>query len=974
MGSTSGGSAVSRNRVTGRGGRWLMGIAAGGLLVAGSAGVLPIVQGGSPGQASKSPADAGLSSPADTKAAKAKAQEAYGQLPMGFEQNGGQTDARVDYLARGQGFSLFLTPSQSVLSLQRQPSPASKSDAQGKTTDAAPAVLGMNLVGADPAAARVTTNALPGKSNYFIGSDPQQWQTDLPVFGQVAYKNVYPGIDVDYHGTQGQLEYDFVVAPGADPATIHLGLTGIDGLSISPDGDLVMTTPGGEIRHHRPFVFQGSGDARQEVPANFVLTGDNEVGFHLGAFDPARPLVIDPVLAYGTYLGGPANDFGFGIAVDRDGNIFLGGQTGSAVFPRGGSGDPAPVGANPTAFQFTRGGGADDAFILKLNAAGDTVLYSTYLGGSRTDAGWDLAIDSAGSAYLVGSTDSADDPGTTAVEAGFPAISTAFDRTCGSDGKCNDVLPPNFKVGACDPLVPSCTGPGDPAFLPPICPAATFPAGCPTPAGPADNFLSKLSPTGNRLLYSTFIGGSAAELNADEVPYAAQAGIALKGTTAYLTSGTYSSDFPTTAKAFQPACDSCADGVDDAYMTVINTDKNGARSMVYSTFVGGSGFDEGKAVAVDTAGNGFITGTITVDDPTPGATSFPVKNSLGGKYLGAGAYDGSQYHGGYSDAFVTKINPSSATAAESLVYSSFVGGGGKDEGWGIAVSATGPRASRPVFLTGWTTSGANPHGQVADPAQPLACAGGPAPFCDWASDSAPYFPVTAGAYDTTFGGRATTDSGSTLFLDGDAFATKVKGDGSGLQYSTFIGGQDGDNGQGIAVDSLGFAYVTGWTTCRSQDPAGSGGVLDPPPQFDPDGTPTGRNPGEPVKTGVPDCPLNLGDVGGFPQVNPLAGREKMNSTNNDNHINDSPTAAFLTKLRPDGKSVDYSVLIDGRGFDRGFSVAVRETDSTGAPLPAPEAYVTGRTGNATDFATTPGSYDTTYNGAGRDAFVTKIVG
>jgi hypothetical protein len=954
----------------------LLAVAAAGLVVAGSAGILPVIQGSdSSGSTAASRSDAAPSSQSTSKADKVRAAGAYGRVAMGFEPNAGQTDANVDYMARGQGYSVFLTPSESVVSLQapRSQSPeAGAGKASATLTTGAPAVLGMQLLGADPGAHRVATGPLPGTSNYFVGSDPQQWRTNVPTFGQVAYQGVYPGIDVDYHGTQGQLEYDFVVAPGADPAAIRLGMTGADKMSISPEGDLVLSTPNGEVRHHRPAVFQDAKDGRQAVTGDFVIKGDKEVGFQLGAFDPSRPLVIDPTLAYGTYLGGTANDFGFGIAVDRSGNSYLGGQTASAIFPKGGATDVAPRGASATAVQPTYAGGASDAFVVKLNPAGDTVLYSTYLGGSRSDAGWDLSIDSVGNAYLVGSTDSADDPGTTAVEGGFPTTGNAFDRTCGTDGKCNDVLPFNFKTAACDPLVPTCTGPGDPAFVPAICPAATFPGGCTTTPGPADNFLAKLNKTGSSLLYSTFLGGSSAEMNADEVPYAGQAGIAVIAKTAYLTSGTYSSDFPTTANAFQPGCASCADGNDDAYMTVIDTGQIGSASMLYSTYVGGTGFDEGKAVTIDKAGNGYLTGTITGVDTTPGGTTFPVKNPLAGSYAGV-PYDGSTYHGGYSDAFVTKINPKATVPAESLVYSSFVGGGGKDEGWGIAVSSKLSRTT-PVYLTGWTTSGPNPHPQVADPGHPTACDSGPGPFCDFASDPAPYFPVTAGAFDTTYAGRATTDSGSTLFLEGDAYATKVDASGTRLTYSTFIGGQDGDNGQGIAVDSTGAAYVTGWTTCRSQNPAGTGGALDPPPQFDPDGTATGRNPGEPAATGVPDCPINLGDPGGFPQVNPLAGREKMNSTNNDNHINDSPTAAFLTKLAPDGASVAYSILLDGKGFDRGFSVAVRDTDAAGAPLATPEAYVTGRTGNATDFTVTPGAYDTTYNGGGRDAFIVKIVG
>ncbi|HEV3365696.1 MAG TPA: SBBP repeat-containing protein, partial [Acidimicrobiia bacterium] len=639
----------------------------------------------------------------------------------------------------------------------------------------------------------------------------------------------------------------------------------------------------------------------------------------------------------------------------------------------------------PGAFQ-TALGGSSDAYILKMNPTGTALVYATYIGGARADAGWDLAIDDAGNAYLSGATESADDPGTTAVENGFPTTDgtngtvAAYDPTCGTDGVCNAVLPPNFFANACDPFEPACNpaDPNSPGFLTAICPPATNPNGCASAAGPSDNFLVKLSPAGDKLLYSTFFGGSAAELSPEETPYAAPMGVAVRGTSAYLTAATFSDDFPVTSRAFQPTCASCADGNTDSYLTVIDTARAAAAGLRYSSFLGGDGIDEGRAVAIDTAGIAYVTGTVTGISRELGSTTFPVKNPLTGEYLGAGPYDGSSYRGGYSDAYVAKIDVTLRTG-DTLGWSSLLGGGGTEEGWGIAVQ--GKNLGAKVFVTGYTTSGPNPNVQIEDPNHPGACAAAPdpvtgvRPWCDWASDPQPYFPITKDAYQTVFKGRATTDSGSTLYLDGDAFVTKIGNDGSQLAFSTYLGGVSADYGQDIALDSLGQSYVVGWTTCRNQDPPGPVG---PPDQFFPDGTPTGRNPGEPAQTGVPDCPA------GFPTVNAPRGLNFLNSTSIDagQELHNSPTDVFVAKLTADGRELAYSVLLNGRGFDRGFEIAVRDP----GPGSQPEAYATGRTGSPAPppapavcipicrFPVTEGSYDTTYNGAGRDAFISKIVG
>jgi hypothetical protein len=841
---------------------------------------------------------------------------------LSFETNKGQTDPDVDFLARGQGYTLFLRPTEAALSLTRA-RPAAPGRAQPKPETA---VVRMQVLGADPAARATADDILPGKVNSFTGVDRRQWITGLSTFGKVAYRGVYPGIDLVYHGRQGQLEYDFVVAPGANPASIGLGFAGADRVTLDK-GDLVVASASGEVlRQAAPRLYQDVGGRRRAVTGRFVLRGDREVGFDVGPYDARRALVIDPTLVYSTFLGGTANDFGFGIVTDPSGNVYLGGQTSSAVFPRGGAGDPPPVGATPGAYQPAKSG-SSDGYVLGLDANGTTLLFSTYIGGSLDDGGWDLGRDAAGNLYLGGSTNSSDNPGTLNVqEAAFPTTPNAFDRDCNADGDgvCAPVPPGWFQPIPDDPNTP------EDDSVPAACPLNVNPNGCATPPGLADNFLAKFNPNGSQLLYSTLLGGSDSEVSGEEVPYAGPLGIAVDGDVAYLTSWTGSADFPV-RNGFQTSCASCSAGNPDAYLAAIDTGRSGNASLAYSTFLGGSGIEDGKGVALGVAGTVYVTGT-TLEDPSVGPNDFPT----------TGTALQPRYRGGLSDAYLATIN-TSRVGASSLVASTFLGGGGTDEGWAVA-SGGGM-----VYVTGYTTSGPNPNPQVA---------GDPAPV------PKPYFPVTPNAYDTTFNGRATTASGSTLFLDGDAFVARLPSSLSALSYSTFVGGPDADYGNGIAVDYANNAYVTGWTTCRNVS-------NDTLAQFEGNGTPTGRNPGPASVTGVPNCDAP-NQAGAFPQVNPLPGGAIMNTTNLGPELHNSPTAVFVTKLNAAGSRAVYSVLLDGPGFDRGFAIAVRDRNAAGRPLPAPEAYVTGRTGR--QGYPVVNAYDATYNGGGRDAYISKISG
>jgi hypothetical protein len=309
--------------------------------------------------------------------------EDFGRLPLSFEANQGQADAAVRFLAHGPGYGLVLTDSEAVLDLHRPTdgnSPAPPAD-----------VLTMALVGARSHPAVEGVDVLAGKVNYLTGSDPAQWYTEIPTFGKVRYHDVYPGIDLVYYGSQQQLEYDFVLGPGADPSAILLNFQGTPGMDVDTEGNLLLHTSGGDVVEHAPVVYQEGAGGRQPIEGHYRLLGDGRVGFTLGAYDPGKPLVIDPILIYSTYLGGSGfrfeGDSAAGIAVDAAGNAYVTGTTNSTDFP-----------TTPDAFQHVCSGTC--AFVTKLNPAGTDLVYSTYLGFSAH--GNAIAIDTAGHSYITG--------------------------------------------------------------------------------------------------------------------------------------------------------------------------------------------------------------------------------------------------------------------------------------------------------------------------------------------------------------------------------------------------------------------------------------------------------------------------------------------------------------------------------------------------------------------------------------------
>lgn len=799
--------------------------------------------------------------------------QAQAQLPLWFEPNLGQLPTGADFGARALGHSVLLGPAGATLVYG--PSAAE--------------TLEMELLGADGGARARGLERQPGTINHFKGA-PAQWVTGVPAYARVVYEDVYPGIDVHYSGAGGTLRYDLVVAPGADPAAIALRFEGARGLSLSANGDLVVKTPLGELRHSAPAVYQHIDGNKVGVPAAFVLQGSDTVRIALGDYEAAFPLVIDPTLSYGTFIGGSGFDITFGIAVGPDGSAYVAGQTGSANFPtKGDVSCPAPTPAPTPPPAPTSSLQCDqkdnDAFVLRLSPDGSELVYATYLGGDRFDQAWDVAVDAQGNAYVIGATESADDPGTVAVEQGFPTTANAFDRTCGDDGFCDAAVP---APGSC-----------------------SAPAGCPT-VPLTDAFVAKLSADGSELLYSTYLGGSDHDQEVQTTALPSEMSIAVRGAIAYAVGSTASPDFPTTARAFKRYCGSnsdalCDDGNRDAFLSVLDTNASGASSLRYSTYLGGRGWDDAHGVAVDGAGNAYVAGTtFGFDRRGKLANNFPTKNAFQ-----------AAYGGGEADAFVAKIDPT-RRGGRSLVYSSYLGGGGRDLGWSVAVKAPRDPARDHLgaaFVTGFTDSGDDPATGARDGIKP-------------------YFPTTRGAFDRSYNGQHTQPDGSNLFLNGDAYVTKVKPSGSELAYSTYLGGGEHDVAAGIAVDRKGRAYVVGYVTCDNRDPNG------------------------------PPC------EGTFPVVNALFpdmdGRfiapEQMNI----------PTDAFVAKLTRSGGALVYSTYIPGVQFDRGFAIAVRDRDAAGAPI-TPEAYVAGRTGSS-DLPVTEGAFQTTRPGGPRDGFIFKIEG
>lgn len=639
---------------------------------------------------------------------------------LSFIPNGGQLEPRVSYFARANGYRLFFLPDRIVFDFMSVPSKAERdSDSNSEVQAVAIAVI------FDQCNADVQPQGnLPeeGTYNFFIGNDPGGWASDLCSYEEIIYQELWPGIDLLVRSERGKLKFDWILRPGGNAEQIVMHYEGADSLELDEEGNLLIHHLLGTMTDLSPLAFQEIGGEKTAVDCAFVcnprMRGALAVGFEVGAYDHAHPLWIDPAIKYTTYLGGSDSDSIFGVALDGAGNAYFVGRTASADFPTvAGAYQPALAGSN-------------DAFITKIAPDGTSLIYSTYLGGSGVDEGNAIAIDVSGAAYVTGFTTSANFPTMSAYQGARAGTQDAFVSKLSPGG--NALIYSTYLGGSAG--TSGGTGIGVNVFGQTIVGGMTnatnFPTGgggvSPTyNGGTSDGFISLFSTAGNSLLVSTFLGGTS---------FDSITGLALDSSDfVYVVGFTESADFPVTAGAFQPALSGGADG----FITKLEGDLS---ALVYSTYLGGTGNDQAESIRIDSLFHACVAGSTLSAD-------FPVT---------PGAYQAT--FGGVQDAFVTKLSADGS----SLVFSTYLGGSGTDTGNAVAVDSTDH-----VYVAGTTGS--------AD------------------------FPITPAVIPSSLTGTA------------DWFISMLSADGSELLVSYYLGGTSAQEARGIAVDRQGAVYVVGDT-------------------------------------------------------------------------------------------------------------------------------------------------------------------
>jgi hypothetical protein len=692
---------------------------------------------------------------ADVHATCATAATTMPRLPLQFEINRGQHPAEVTFAARGRGYGILLTSTGAVLTMT---APA----VSGGPAMSGAAAMRMTFAGANPAPRVSGLDALPGKANYIRGRDPRAWRTNIPTYARVASREIYPGIDLVFYGNQQQLEYDLVLAPHADPTRIALTFEGVERVELTPEGELLLRVPGAtagaaiELRQRKPVIYQQIGGARQAVAGQYVRRGAREVGIALGPYDRTRTLVIDPVVAFSSYLGGTRSDTGQGIAVDTRGNLYLTGRTTSLDFP-------VTTGASLAS-------DLEDVFISKISADGSTLVYSTYLGGADSDFGEDVAVDTAGRAYLTGFTRSTDFPVADAVQPTFAGGN--FDAFVAKLSAGGDALLFSTYLGGSksDQSVSIALDANANAYITGSTGSANFPV-TPKAFQPTladfeidfghDCFVTKLTPAGT-LAYSTYLGGDKGD---DAFAIAVNA-----AGNAFVVGITDSIFFPK-VNAFYPRAFL---GIVDAFVTKLSRDGS---SVVYSTNFGGDRIEVPSDVTVDASDRATVVGRTTSTDFV---TFRPLRAALAGEF----------------DAFITTIAPAGST----LVFSTYFGGTATE---GVTSVAAHPAGH--IFVTGGTVSSDFP---VANPSQVANAGNGDAFVAELDVQTA------ALVYSTYLGGEG-GDGGGAIALD-PAGSAYVIGSTSSTAFPVVNGLQSTLAGE---LDVF-FAKITNFDVCLRDDQTG----------------------------------------------------------------------------------------------------------------------------------------------------------
>ena len=587
------------------------------------------------------------------------AADAFNRLPMRFEPNRGQWSSSAEYMARGEGYLVSVSAKNIAFRLpqsaQTGNEPWNLAKHEGNSKDESVNVT-LDPIGAGSNGV-VGEDRLASVSNYFQGSDRRTWRTDIANFRVVRNREIYRGIDWLIYGNPSQLEYDFVVAPHANPGRIALAVRGADRLTIDPSGDLLIEVGNRSFRQLKPKVFQVDAQGvQQPITASYRLRS-NRLSFALGRYDHSRTLIIDPILEYSTYLGGSLGDYGQGIAVDSTGSVYVTGYTSSTDFP--------------TVSAYQSKNGFSNAFVAKFNASGNALVYATYLGGSKGEEGRAIAVDSAGDAYVTGWTFSSDFPTTNAIEAtNRGAQQAGFVSKLNAAG--DELIFSTYLTGTGSLNAPSAIALDSMAnaYVSGDTNSVDFPISAAfqsSNTGRLNAFLTKLNPSGTTLVYSTYIGGSGADSAYTVAVDAAGS--------AYIAGSTNSSDFPI-KNAFQTVNSAALSNPTNLTGFVSKFSPTG-NELLYSTYLGGSVSEEVHAIAVDASGNAYVAGETCSPD-------FPVVNAFQ-------MTNRSSCNTGGPNAFVTKLNGT----GNALIYSTYLGGSGGGNGiigdyaYGIAVDTAG---------------------------------------------------------------------------------------------------------------------------------------------------------------------------------------------------------------------------------------------------------------------------------------------